>query len=414
MIFLPNLREDGGKQGWKNTLKIPLSSPTVYSPLILLTMLTCLLQCSGSAFIKKFLIQILSSEAGESQLNYFLPILILSVRLVVTLLMSFLVHKVRVRLLYFLSLFTSLTLLLCLALASDPALIGLNLSETSLKWIKAVIICLHIFSTQLGVNTLPQLLEITLFPASCKAAMKGIMRAISSTLLVVFVFLFKMLEYSHTFYLMATILLLASPLLFLYVPEIRKLGSDMSAEFFLPSRTVFYFTVPRRQTTPTGQSSEHFTSLTFEDNVRSLTTLAKVHEDENLKNANKERVNYVYNILMSMGNQLASNKSIKRILIGKGPLEYKKTGRNSKTMKKGSIFLFNDILIVAKCVVSNRNYNNEICFHRQQMNIQIDLSDNLFRTLTVSDQYESLEMRFENRNQATIWYEYLFFETSNL
>ena len=213
---------------------------------------------------------------------------------------------------------------------------------------------------------------------------------------------------------MATILLLASPLLFLYVPEIRKLGSDMSAEFFLPSRTVFYFTVPRRQTTPTGQSFEQFTSVTFEDNVRSLTTLAKVHEDENLKNANKERVNYVYNILMSMGNQLASNKSIKRILIGKGPLEYKKIGRNYKTMKKGSIFLFNDILIVAKCVVSNRNYNNEICFHRQQMNIQIDLSDNLFRTLTVSDQYESLEMRFENRNQATIWYEYLFFETSNL
>ena len=122
MIFLPNLREECVKKGWKNTLKIPLSSPTVYSPLILLTMLTCLLQCSGSAFIKKFLIQILSSEAGESQLNYFLPILILSVRLVVTLLMSFLVHKVRVRLLYFLSLFTRYL---------DPEENGKNQEESS-------------------------------------------------------------------------------------------------------------------------------------------------------------------------------------------------------------------------------------------------------------------------------------------
>ena len=405
-----NPRPEGGKKDWKNPLKVGFCCPTVYSPLLLLTLLTLLVQCSGSAFIKKFLIQILSSDTGgdggDVRLNYFLPILILSVKLVVTLLMSFLVHKFRVRLLYYLSLFTTLIMLVCLALASDPALIGPSLSNTTLKWIKTVIICLHIFSTQLGLNTLPQMLEITIFPTSCKAVMKGIMRAISSTILVVFVFVFKALEYSHTFYLMATILLLASPLLYLYVPEIRKLGSEMSAEFFLPSRTVFYFSLPK------SRNFEHITSVTVEDNVKSLTSLTEVYEDENLTKKNKERVNYVYNILMSMGNQLSSNKSYKRILIGKGPVEYRNTGRDSKRMKKGSIFLFDDCLIVAKCIVSSRHYNNEIYFNRQELSIEMDKEDNLLRTLTVSDQDKSLEMRFEDRNQATVWFEYISFSES--
>ena len=93
-------------------------------------------------------------------LNYVLPLVILSVRLAVIFLMAFLVKKLRVRLLYFLSLFTTLILLVCLALVSDPALIGLTLSDNTLKLIKTVIICLHVFVIQLGVNTLPQILEI--------------------------------------------------------------------------------------------------------------------------------------------------------------------------------------------------------------------------------------------------------------
>ena len=374
--------------------------------MLLLTLLTCLSQCSGSAFIKKFLIQILSSDTGgggggDTKLNYSLPILILSVKLVVTLLMSYLVHKFRVRLLYFLSLFTTLLTLVGLALASNPALIELNLSEISLKWSKTVIICLHIFSTQLGLNTLPQLMEITIFPNSCKAAMKGIMRAISSAILLVFVLVFKTLEYSHTFLLMSAILLTASPLLYLYVPETRRLGSEMSAEFFLPSRTVFYFSLP---STPTTQNSEQFTSVTFEDR-RSLTTLGEVYEDEKWKKKDKERVNYVYNIL---GNQLDSNESSNRILIGKGPMEYKKE-RDSKSMKKGSIFLFNDCLIVARCIVSNRHYHNEIWFNPQQLNIEKDMEDNL---VTISDQTKSLEIRFKDKSLVIIWNTFLSFYES--
>ena len=81
-------------------LKVPINSPTVFRPLILITSLLCLLQCSGSVFIKKFIIQILASNSEEiprvvedaklnssnlsltvtmspDNLNYYLPLIIL-------------------------------------------------------------------------------------------------------------------------------------------------------------------------------------------------------------------------------------------------------------------------------------------------------------------------------------------------
>ena len=141
---------EGNERKTLNPLKVPIFSPTVYRPLILLSLLHCLLQCSGAQFIKKFMIQILDSNSFDNSpqanvteltdesnfniktddLDYALPLVILSVRLAVIFLMAFLVKKLRVRFLYFLSLFTTLKLLVCLALISDPALIGLNLSDT--------------------------------------------------------------------------------------------------------------------------------------------------------------------------------------------------------------------------------------------------------------------------------------------
>ena len=138
---------EGNKKKTLSPVKIPLLSPTVYRPLLLISTLHCLLQCSGSQFIKKFMIQILDSHSPSKsspvnvtvqtdenniktdELDYALPLVILSVRLAVIFLMSFLVKKLRLRFLYFLSLFTTLILLVCLALISDPALIGLNLPD---------------------------------------------------------------------------------------------------------------------------------------------------------------------------------------------------------------------------------------------------------------------------------------------
>ena len=148
-------------------MKVPINSPTVYRPLVLITSLLCLLQCSGSVFIKKFLIQILASHPAKTEeeatknnsngslaltetpnpdnLNYFLPLIILSVRLIVIFLMAFMVKKLRIRFLYFLSLFITVIILICLGLVSEISLINIEMSVTTTKYVKTALICLHVF-----------------------------------------------------------------------------------------------------------------------------------------------------------------------------------------------------------------------------------------------------------------------------
>merc|ERR1711997_930831 len=94
-------------------------------------------------------------------------------------------------------------------------------------------------------------------------------------------------------------------------------------------------------------SAKKFTTVRFDDAIRSV---SEIYENEKFPQINRERINFVSNIL-GQGNTLATNTSQQRILIGRGPVQYL-----HELMKKGSIFLFNDILIVAKCVVSNRRY----------------------------------------------------------
>ena len=382
-------------------LKFPLNSPTVYRPLVLVTSLLCLLQCSGSVFIKKFIIQILASNSDKARvetesernssnltdvltdspdnLNYYLPLIILSVRLIVIFLMAFMVKKLRIRFLYFVSLFLTVIILTCLGLVSDDGLIPSEIPVTTTKYFKTFLICLHVFFIQLGLNTLPSLLVDILFPTSCKAVMKGITRAISSIILVFFVFIFKNLEYSHAFYAMAGSLLISSPFLYLFVPEIRNVGTDMSAEFFLPSQTVLYFVLPdslkgakhsRQKAMKNWKSAvskikvhnafikdivkdelevdvtaSKFTTVRFENVIKNV---SEIYENQKFAQINRERINFVSNIL-GQGNVLAASPSQHRILIGRGPVNCV-----NEVMKKGSIFLFNDILILAKCVVSNR------------------------------------------------------------
>ena len=111
-------------------LKIPISSPTVFKPLLLITALIIMQQCSGAVFIKKFIIQILSAkeeatavdQEGDDNKRYLLPIVILTVRLIVIFMMTFLLQKLRVRFLYFLSLFLTVFVLFSLGLMSHDSI----------------------------------------------------------------------------------------------------------------------------------------------------------------------------------------------------------------------------------------------------------------------------------------------------
>merc|ERR1711874_380068 len=115
------------------------------------------------------------------------------------------------------------------------------------------------------------------------------MRAIISMINVVFVFGFKTLEYSQAFSLMAAVLLVSSPLLYLYVPEIRNIGSDMAAEFFLPSQTIFYFLPPQINRKYRNKKAMKNWTLQLDGD--------EVETDQLFENKNQDRIHFVSNIL---------------------------------------------------------------------------------------------------------------------
>ena len=91
----------------KKQLRIPMSKPEVYKPLLLIITITCLQHFSGFTFTKKFLLQILAppkklegevggevandpekEEEEEEYTGYYFAILINTIRTVANLLMS--------------------------------------------------------------------------------------------------------------------------------------------------------------------------------------------------------------------------------------------------------------------------------------------------------------------------------------
>ena len=97
----------------KKQLRIPMSKPEVYKPLLLIITITCLQHFSGFTFTKKFLLQILSPakkfEEGvsggevpndpeeEEYTGYYFAILINTIRTAANLLMSDFLKRSKVK-----------------------------------------------------------------------------------------------------------------------------------------------------------------------------------------------------------------------------------------------------------------------------------------------------------------------------
>ena len=415
-------------------LKIPIFSPTVFKPLLLISALIILQQCSGAVFIKKFIIQILSAkEEGEQDqeeddnMRYILPIVILSVRLIVIFMMTFLLQKLRVRFLYFLSLFLTVFVLFFLGLISHDSISSYYFLPSTTQYVKTILLCSHVFFIQFGIQTLPGLLIDILFPTACKAVMKGLTRAIGSICLISFVFIFKSVSYGNAFFIMGSLLLLACPLLYLVVPEIRNIGTDMSSEFFLPSQTVFYFVLPesKKGSPETRQTAKNrwLSAVRKISNISSVFDRVRVHQEigvdnharifnrvnfdhaipqyedvhtnEKYRKLNKERLSFVANILGHNG-FLCKNPWGDRVLIGRGPIKYK-----NQMVNRGNIFLFSDVIILAKCVVANRRYVGETCFKLDNPELKVI---KLGKCLTFSSNtQEDLKIELEDESLTTLW-----------
>ena len=80
----------------KKQLRIPISKPEVYKPLVLILTITCLQHFSGFTFTKKFLLQVLApvdqvegeATKEEDYTGYYFAILINAIRTAANLMMS--------------------------------------------------------------------------------------------------------------------------------------------------------------------------------------------------------------------------------------------------------------------------------------------------------------------------------------
>ena len=74
----------------------------------------------------------------------------------------------------------------------------------------------HVFSVQLGLQTLSGQLTDILLPSSVKPVLKGFTGAAKALSLILFITVFRLLpDFSYSFWLMAACLLLACPLLYI-------------------------------------------------------------------------------------------------------------------------------------------------------------------------------------------------------
>ena len=108
------------------------------------------------------------------------------------------------------------------------------------------------FSVQLGIQTLPNLLSGELFPSDIRAFGKGLTRAATCGFLVLALKLFPILQNQlnlhGTFFLFSGILLIALPIVYCILPETKDMGLEMIQNYFTPNKTVFYVDLPREQT----------------------------------------------------------------------------------------------------------------------------------------------------------------------
>ena len=381
----------------KGQLRIPIKKPEVYKPLILILTCTCLQHFSGFTFTKKFLVQILShrgkgghrhgalsdvvtQEQGES--TYYFAIVISFLRLSANLLMSYLSKRFRVRLLYFVSVFTTSGSLVLLGVLQHPTAIqDQQLSPENKKLLRLLSLSIHVFAVQIGLQTIAGLLTDCLLPADSKRMLKGICRSFQSLSLFIFVSLMELLPEPWQFWSMAVVLLLSSPALYICLPELWNLGKYAGELYFQSPQPIFYEVVPKQDQ---GWPSE----LNARRGAAEEESLRRRRE---LNEKNQLAVIFVQNIL-STNSWLSKHQNSDRVIVARGPARI----TNGKSL---GVFLFCDVVIIAKKLMNNRRYVSPAV-------VEIDRTFSVVRkdtTVIFRNLATSCEVVFKTIEESTCW-----------
>ena len=418
-------------------VNILIKSPSNYKPLALCTILLLLQSFGGESYINKNMIQILNS--GEKFDGEFsattnltqstfsnsdkdiktdanqLAILIQGAKLPVIMTMTILIKRLRVRFLYFTSLIFTAMVLLILGLISSH---NVFFFTDSICVIKTVFLCIHVVFLQFGLQTLPSLLMDVLYPASSRAMLKGLSISVGNVFLIFLICILNMFSFQQAFFILFSLVFITIPLLYIFLPEIRNITTETCAEFFIPFQTVFYFPIPRHKASDTaeaGKDLKSWTKNTFEIHCamalpevkinREIPIISTISEQNRYEALNQQRVYFVSNILGQNG-FLTKNQDKNRVMIGRGIVKFK----SSALMKSGSIFLFSDVLIVAKCVLIGRRYVAETCFniHSHVFSLQVEGAE----MILIKENNSKERLEFENPCLAQTWETYIKFVRS--
>ena len=446
----------------KRQLRFPINKPEVYRPLLLIITITCLQHFSGFTFTKKFLLQVLApaKELNDGEVSrkdpseeedytgYYFAILINVIRTIANLMMSNFLKRFRVRFLFCLSLFSTA---LCLALFGCFLPFGPfheYLTPQADQIVRVAILAIHVFAVQFGLQSLAGQLTDTLLPSHAKPMLKGFIRSIQSLSLIAFVSLITLIpeeEYAACrFWTMGGALILASPFLYFGVPELRHLGRAAWEFYFSPAHTIFYFVIPTSEESRAWktvkkwsivisavmrikQSSSKGSSDTEENEISSqkcwtyrrektldwvendnqiatfhLNTLEEMIEDEELKKRNKLSVTFVENIL-GMYNWLSLNPNLDRLILARGQAKcvWEKLLCVQENFSVG-VFLFSDVIIVARKLMRNRNY-------RILFTLKIDTNFKVSRDkleVTFKNGRNNFAVSFSDQGNAIMWQQY--------
>ena len=191
------------------------------------------------------------------------------------------------------------------------------------KAVPIFFICGQVFCLQLGLQTFPNLLSSELFPNDARSRCKGFIRAVSAMFSFIMLKIFPYLD-THiglygSFWLLAALLFIILPFIYLFVPEAKDVDLNNIDGFFKPVETSFYVEFPLRETkVPTAGESSH-------------------------------RIQMIQNSFGTAGKILNTGK---RILLAEGILFKKGNGRS----KRRHFFLFDDILVWGSIIRENINY----------------------------------------------------------
>lgn len=205
----------------------------------------------------------------------------------------------------------------------------------------------------------------------------------------------------------------------------------MASNFIMPFQTVFYIILPNQETvkrrwtnavrkvstlnkvigmidTKLAKENALNTCVRYSRTFTFLgetTDIEEYRTDPKLKRNNEELVTYVCNILPQSG-YLATNWREDRVLVGRGPTKFPESLKET-----GGIFLFNDVLIVAKCLLRSWRYVDETSFVVQELEVS-----RMEENLIITSKEERVRVAFSDVSEAETWKRFIEFcqETQDL